>query len=160
MKKHKLLVGLLPFFAAPPAEAQVNPEFANINDAIEMIRDTVQLERKDIIAEELALTGEESTAFWPVYDAYVAEREVVNDRLVKLITDYAANYLNMSDEMATSLIDDYFDVEAERLKVRRKYVREFDDVLPPKKLARFVQIENKLDTIVQVDIASEIPLLR
>lgn len=159
MNKHKLLVGLLSFVAAPLAEAQVNPEFANINDAIEMIRDVVQLERKDIVAEELALTGEESTAFWPVYDAYVAEREVVNDRLVKLITDYVANYLDMTDEMATALVDDYFDLEAERLKVRRKYVREFDDVLPPKKLARFVQIENKLDTIVQVDIASEIPLL-
>jgi hypothetical protein len=160
MKRRKFSVGLLALSLAPFAHAQVNPEFANINDAIEMIRDVVQSERKDIVAEELALTGEESTAFWPVYDAYVAERDVVNDRLVKLITDYAANYLNMSDEMATTLVDDYFDLEAERLKVRRKYVREFDDVLPPKKLARFVQIENKLDTIVQVDIASEIPLLR
>jgi hypothetical protein len=160
MAKLKPLVGLCAFLVAPLAEAQVNPEFANINDAIEMIRDMVQLERKDIVAEELALTGEESTNFWPVYDAYVAERAVVNDRLVKLITDYAANYLTMSDEMATTLVDDYFDVEADRLKVRRKYVRELGDVLPPKKLARFVQIENKLDTIVQVDIASEIPLLR
>jgi hypothetical protein len=159
MMKHKRLVGLLALFVAPLAGAQVNPEFADINDAIEMIRDMVQLERKDIVAEELGLTGAESTEFWPVYDAYVAEREVVNDRLVKLITDYAANYLNMSDEQARSLVDDYFDVEAERLKVRRKYVREFDDVLPPKKLARFIQIENKLDTIVQVDMASEIPLV-
>jgi hypothetical protein len=150
----------LSLLVSPFAEAQVNPEFANFNDAIEMIRDTVQLERKDIVAEDLALTGEESTAFWPIYDAYVVEREVVNDKLVKLITDYAANYLNMSDEMATTLVDDYFDVETERLKVRKKYVREFDDVLPPKKLARFIQIENKLDTIVQVDLASEIPLLR
>lgn len=159
MKRHNLFLGLLSCAVAPLAQAQVNPEFADINDAIEMIRDMVQVERKSIVAEELALTGEESTAFWPVYDAYVAERDVVNDKLVKLVTDYAANYLNMSDEMATALIDDYFDVEAERLKVRRKYVREFDDVLPPKKLARFIQIENKLDTIVQVDLASEIPLI-
>ena len=159
MKKHKLSAGLFALLLAPFAQAQVNPEFADINDAIEMIRDMVQVERKSLVAEELALTGEESTEFWPVYDAYVAERDVVNDKLVKLVTDYAANYLNMSDEMATSLIDDYFDVEAERLKVRRKYVREFDDVLPPKKLARFIQIENKLDTIVQVDLASEIPLI-
>jgi hypothetical protein len=160
MKKHKISVGLLALSLAPLAQAQVNPEFADINDTIEMIRDVVQLERKDVVAAELGLTGEESTAFWPVYDRYVVEREVVNDKLVKLITDYAANHLNMSDEMARTLVDDYFDVEAERLKVRRKYVRELDDVLPPKKLARFVQIENKLDTIVQVDIASEIPLIR
>jgi hypothetical protein len=159
MKKHKYSVGLFALLLAPLAQAQVNPEFADINDAIEMIRDMVQLERKDIVTEELGLTGEESTAFWPVYDRYVAERDVVNDQLVKLVTDYAANYLNMSDETATTLVDDYFDVESDRLKVRKKYVREFGKVLPPKKLARFIQIENKLDTIVQVDLASEIPLV-
>jgi len=157
--KSTLIFGLLYVCAAPFAQAQVNPEFADINDAIEMIRDMVQLERKAIVSEELALTSEESAAFWAVYDQYVAERSVVNDRLVRLVTDYAANYLNMSDEMATTLVDDYFDIEADRLKVRKKYVREFDDVLPPKKLARFIQIENKLDTIVQVDLASEIPLI-
>jgi hypothetical protein len=159
MKKHKFSVGLIALCLAPLAQAQVNPEFADINDAIEMIRDMVQLERKSIVTEELALTGAESTPFWAVYDRYVAERDVVNDRLVKLITDYAANYPNMSDEAATTLVDDYFDVETDRLKVRKKYVREFGKVLPPKKLARFIQIENKLDTIVQVDLASEIPLV-
>ena len=156
---NKLLCGLLLLCTAPFAQAQVNPEFADINDTIEMIRDLVQLERKAIVSEELALTSEESAAFWTVYDQYVAERSAVNDRLVRLITDYAASYLNLSDEMATTLIDDYFDIEADRLKVRRKYVREFGDVLPPKKLARFIQIENKLDAIVQVDMASEIPLV-
>ena len=160
MMKRRLLVGLSAVLLTPIAEAQVNPEFAHANDAIEMIRDMVQLERKTIVSDELALTGEESGAFWAVYDRYVAERSAVNDRLVKLITDYAASYLNMSDEMASKMIDDYFAIEAERLKVRKKYVREFGKVLPPKKLARFVQIENKLDTIVQVDLASEIPLVK
>jgi hypothetical protein len=158
--KNKLLVGLFSFCLAPLAQAQVNPEFADINDAIEMIRDLVQLERKAVVAEELALTAEESPKFWAVYDAYTAERETVNGRLVKLITDYAASYPNLSDEVASGLIDDYFDVEGDRLKVRTKYVRRFGDVLPPKKLARFIQIENKLDTIVQVDLASEIPLIK
>jgi hypothetical protein len=159
MKKQNILAGILAFLVAPLADAQINPEFADINDALEMIRDMVQIERKSVVAEELGLTGAESTEFWPVYDAYVAEREVINDRVLKIVTDYAANYLNMSDEMATAMVDQYFDVEADRLKLRRKYVRELDDVLPPKKLARFVQIENKLDAIVQVDMASEIPLV-
>ena len=57
------------------------------------------------------------------------------------------------------MIDDYLDIEADRIKVRKKYVRELGKVLPPKKLALFVQIENKLDAIVQVDLASEIPLV-
>ena len=159
MIKRSFVVGLLAALLAPLAQAQVNPEFADINDAIEMIRDVVQLERKSVVADELALTGTESAPFWAVYDRYMAERSLVNDRLVKLITDYAASYFNMSDEMATSMIDDYFDIEADRIKVRKKYVREFGKVLPPKKLALFVQIENKLDAIVQVDLASEIPLV-
>jgi hypothetical protein len=157
--KRNSLIAVLAFGFAPLASAQVNPELADLNDAIEMVRSMVQLERKAVVAEELALTAAESAPFWAVYDPYVAEIELVNDRLVKLITDYAANYLNMSDETAENMIDEYFDVEADHLKVRTKYVRRFGDVLPPKKLLRFVQVENKLDVLVRLDIAREIPLI-
>jgi hypothetical protein len=123
-----------------------------------MIRSVVQLERTAVVAEELEMTGDESTRFWPVYDEYVAEIKRVDDRLVKVITDYAANYDDLPDALARSMVDDYLDLEADRLKVRTKYVRRFDDVLPPNKLARFIQVENKLNVITQLELAREIPL--
>jgi hypothetical protein len=158
MKRCLIVIAFLGLASA--ATGQVNLAAADLNDAIEMVRSMVQLERKAVVAEELQLTGEESTRFWPVYDAYVAELKRVDDGLLKIITDYAANYDNLPEAMARSLVDDYFDLEMDRLRVRTKYVRRFDDVLPPRKLARFIQIENKLNVLVQLDLARGIPLVQ
>ncbi len=90
---------------------------------------------------------------------YAAEKKRVNDRLVKIITDYAASFEDMSHKLARSLVDDHMDVQRDLLKVRKKYLRKFDKVLPPKKVARFYQIENKLDAITNVLLAEQIPLV-
>ena len=83
---------------------QTNEQLADMNDPIEMVRSVAALERKAVIADALPLTGEESTEFWPIYDKYAADKKRVNDRLVKIITDYAANFENLSDKLATSLV--------------------------------------------------------
>ena len=153
----KLVLGLLalPLFVS----AQTNEQLADMNDTIEMVRSVAALERKVVIAQALQLTGEESTMFWPIYDKYSADKKRVNDRLVKVITDYAANFENLSDELATSLVDDHMDVQSDLLKVRSRYLRKFDKVLAPKTLARFYQIENKLDAVANVQLAQGIPLV-
>ena len=140
-------------------QAQANSEFADLNDTFEMIRSVVALERKAIVADGLELTGEESAAFWAIYDNYSADIQDVNDRTVRLITDYAAGFESMTDELARDMVDEYLDIEGEVLKVRTRYVRRFDDVLPPIKLARFYQIENKLDVIAKLVLVEEIPLI-
>ena len=157
MKNRILALGLLalPLFLS----AQTNERLAELNDALEIVRGVAALERKAVIADVLQLTGEESGDFWPIYDKYAADKKRVNDRLVKVITDYAANFENLSDELATSLVDDHMDVQSDLLKVRSKYLRKFVKVLPPKKLARFYQIENKLDAIANVQLTQEIPLI-
>jgi hypothetical protein len=139
--------------------AQTNEQFAEMNDTIEMFRDVTALERKAVITRNLGLTSEESTAFWPIYDDYAAEKKHINDRLVKVITDYAANFENLSDELATSLVKDSLDVQGDLLKVRKKYIKKLKKVLPPKTLARFNQIENKLDAVANVTMAQGIPLV-
>ena len=152
-----LALGLLalPLFVS----AQTNEKFADMNDAIEMVRSMAALERRAVIAEALQLKGEESTKFWRIYDEYAADKKRVNDRLIKIITDYAANFESLSDELATSLVDDHMDLQSDLLKVRGRYLRKFDRVLPPKTLARFYQVENKLDAVANVLMAQEIPLI-
>jgi hypothetical protein len=152
------LIGLAA--AATMATAQVNSGNAELNNAIEMVRSMSRLERKAVITEQLAMTNDESVRFWPVYDAYTGEIKGVDDRLVQLILDYAARYDNLSDQMALDMVDKYFEIEMDRLKVRTKYVRKFDDVLAPKKLARFIQVENKLNVVSQLYLADEIPLVQ
>ena len=144
--------------AATTATAQVDSGNAELNNAIEMVRSVSRLERKVVITDQLAMTNDESAAFWPVYNAYAAEIKAIDDRLAQLILDYAERYENLPDELARTLVDDYLEIESDRLNVRQKYVRKFDDVLAPRKLARFIQVENKLNVLTQLYLADEIPL--
>jgi len=156
----KLMTITLTLIALPLfASAQVNEQFSDMNDSIEMVRSMAALERKTVITQNLRLTGQQSTDFWPLYDEYAAEKKRVNDRMVKIITDYAASFEDLSDELATSLIKDSIDVQDDLLKLRKKYLKKFKRVLPPKTLARYYQIENKLDAVANVTMAQGIPLV-
>ena len=156
----KFRITLLALIAMPiPGQAQVNEEFADLNDAIEMMRSVAAVERKSLITQGMGFSGAESAAFWPVYDEYAMEKEEVKDRLIKIITDYAANYEKMSDEFANQIIDESMDYERDMLKVKSKYLRRFDKVLSPVRLARFYQIENKIDVVKKALLAQQIPLI-
>ena len=148
-------LALLPMLAG----AQVNPAFSDLTEATEQARTIVQTERKLIISQGLALSAEESNAFWPIYDKYMAELKAAGDLRVKVITDYAANYDSLSDETARQLIADSVRYQENVLKVRKSYLRKFRKALPETKLARFYQLENKLDAITNFALARQIPLV-
>lgn len=139
--------------------AQVNPQFADLGATIEMVRSVAALERKTVIAGGLELSGDTGAAFWQLYDDYVADKKRINDRLVKLITDYAANVDAMTEDFAASVVDDHMDIQGDMLKLRKRYMRRFGKLLTPLALARFYQIENKLDAVLNVQLAQGIPLI-
>ena len=129
-------------------------------DAIELTRSVIQVERKAVVAKAMELTQQESQAFWPVYNEYWNNLNKINDRKVKLIMDYAKNYGNISDTMAKDMLKEFFDIQNATLKLKKKYVKKFENVLPPKKVFRYFQTENKLDALINIQLASEIPLMR
>ena len=126
---------------------------------IDILRDTIRANKKALVAANLDLTDEEAKQFWPVYDRYQGELKGINDRLQKLIEDYAANFHDLSNEKATTLTGDYLSVEEDRAKLRRSYLPEIAKALPGKKVARFYQIENKMDAVLRYDLAREIPVV-
>ena len=142
------------------ALAQVNPQFADVSDEIEMVRSLVRVERKALVEEEMELTPAESQLFWSVYNEYEAERTAINDRAVKVVTDYAAAYPDVGDVRAEALLEESFDVESDLLALKKKYVRRFDKVLAPARVARFFQIERKLDAVQNLSVVEQIPLIR
>lgn len=144
----------------PGAVAQVNEKFADMAEEIAMVRSMVQVERQAIVADAMYLTDQEALAFWPVYNEYRTAVTKVNDQLVKVITDYAAQRDTLTDAQAKALLADSFDHEQDLLKMRKKYVAKFGKVLPMIKVARFYQIDNKLDIISKLGLASGIPLAR
>lgn len=141
------------------ASAQVNPQFAEITEATEQARSLMQIERKMIVSQELNLSPAESSAFWPIYDRYTTDMKSAGDLRVKVITDYAASYDDMSDATARQLIDDMIRHQEKVLKIRKSYLGKFRKALPETKLARFYQIENKLDAITNFALARQIPLV-
>ncbi|QOJ32343.1 MAG: hypothetical protein HRU81_09620 [Gammaproteobacteria bacterium] len=141
------------------APAQVNPTFSDLTEATEQARTIVQTERKMIISQGLAMTSAESQAFWPLYDKYAAEAKAIGDLRVKVITDYAAHYDNLSDDVARQLTKDGLKYQEKLLDLRKSYLRKFLKVLPETKVARFYQLENKLDAITAFALARSIPLI-
>ncbi len=144
----------------PAALAQVNEKFADMSDEIAAVRSVAQSDRKTIVDHAMLLTPQESTAFWPVYNKYREEVTRVNDQLVKVITDYAAQRDTLTDAQANKLVTDYLAFEQNFLDLRKKYLKQFTAVLPMTKVARFYQIENKLDVLQRLGLASEIPLTK
>jgi hypothetical protein len=138
---------------AAPAAAQATTE-------IELTRAHIQKARQAIIAEAMQLTEDESVAFWPAYRDYRVEMARLGDRLVKVITEFVSDPTTLADEKANRLLDEYLDIKADDLSVKKKYVPVFRKLLPAPKVTRFFQLENKLDAIVAYDLAGTIPLAR
>ena len=127
--------------------------------AIQQLQADLKADRQAVVAANLPLTEGEARAFWPAYKEYRVEVEKLGDRMVKLIASYAANFETMTDAKADAFFNDLLAIDRDRVAVREKYVPKIRAVLPGQKAARFFQIENRLDAIVNVSLASEIPLV-
>ncbi len=140
---------------AGPALAQDNPA-----DNMQIVREKIRADKKLVVAETMGLTESEAKAFWPVYEAYQRDLAKINDRTIKLIDEYADNYGAMSDQAAKKLMDEFMAIETERLKIRQSYLPRFRQVLPEMKVLRYYQLENKIQAVVNYELAASIPLVR
>ena len=140
-------------------DPDINQEY--IQERTELTRAALQSDRKAIVNQYMDLTPEESRPFWPLYKEYRAEAAKLDDRLAKIILDYGASYKqqNVSDEQAEQMLSDYLILEQERLDLKEGYVTKFQQILPPIKVTRYFQLENKLDAVIDYDLAGNIPLV-
>ena len=127
-------------------------------DNIQAAREKLQADKKLFVTEHMKLTDSESKAFWPVYENYQKDMGAVNDRLADLVRDYASHYANMTNDEAKKLVDDSLAIDADRLKIRQFYLPKFRQVLSEIKVARYYQIENKIQAAVNYDLATGIRL--
>jgi hypothetical protein len=127
---------------------------------IELTRTVIQAERQAIVADNMQLPEDVAGRFWPLYREYRNDVSKIGDRRVKLITTYAENYENLSEQTAEWMVSEFLSMEKANLALRESWAPRFGEVLAPKQLARFYQIENKLDAIINYDLASSIPLVK
>ncbi|HEX6572722.1 MAG TPA: hypothetical protein VF055_11920 [Steroidobacteraceae bacterium] len=120
----------------------------------------IQTDKHAIVLKTLALDDAQVAAFTPIYDQYQVERKKLFDRAADLLELYASNYESMTDAAARQVLKDWFALQDDEVALTRKYARQFGKVLPPAKVVRFVQVENKLDTLVRLKAVANIPLAR
>jgi hypothetical protein len=143
---------------AQPARGQVNESFADLANEIESARELIQTERKAVVSDAMQLTAEESENFWPVYEEYRAAMVEVNDRLIAVVTEYAASAETITDAQARNLLQRFLKQQADVVALKRRYQRRFFRVLTAVNVVRFYQIDNKLDAVINLGIAAQVPL--
>jgi len=149
-----VLVAMLTVFIVP-SMAQEKPA-----DNMQLVREKIQTDKKLFIAQNMNLMESEAKVFWPVYEDYQKELGKLVDKTVKLIDNYAANFQTMTEEAAKGLIDGYLAIETERVTLMKSFLPKFRKVLPEKKVARYYQLENKIDAVVNYGLAKQIPLVK
>ena len=154
--KSKMCYGVMlaVLLASFPAVAQVSD-----TDLLQQLRADIQTDRQALVAANLGLTDAEGQAFWPIYRQYRAEMGAVGDRMQQLIMDYAEVWESPTEDQARAMIDELMAIRKEDLKVRKSYLKKFRKVLPEVKVAQFVQLENKIDAIINFGLADAIPLV-
>ncbi len=170
----KVVIGALvltgAFFAfSPRASAQAassqsvsgskSPQGVSDQD-IALMRQDIRSTKKQLIAANLTLTDTEATKFWPLYDQYTAELTKINDTKYALLKEYATNWGSVTDEQAASLIKRSLEADESIAQLRLKYVPIFSQVLPGKKLATFFQLDRRLSNLIDLQLASQIPLVQ
>ena len=108
----------------------------------------------------MTFTADESAQFWPAWNEYRMAVAANGDRTLALIKDFAANYENMTDQKADELLTDHFSIEMQNVVIKQKFSQEIRKFMPANKVMRVIQIENKLDAAIDLQLASEIPLAK
>ena len=129
-------------------------------DTMQILREKIQADKKLLVAANMDLTEKEAQAFWPVYESYQKDLGLLNGRLLVLIQDFAKNYQAMTDDEAKKLVGEYLAIEGDRVKLKQSYLPRLRKALPEKKVARYLQIENKIEAVVRYELAEKIPLVK
>jgi hypothetical protein len=149
-----IVAGLAAFGASIQAPAQT----ANTVDDTQVLISQIQTDKRKIVLQTLALTDAQVAAFTPIYDEYQREMKVLFERGAANLDKFASNFGSMTDDAASSILKESLKIRDDRNAVMRKYVKKFDKVLPTTKVLQWAQVENKLNTLLDMQAAIAIPI--
>jgi len=126
---------------------------------IDAIRADLRSDKIEVITTAMQFNEKDAAAFWPVYKTYEAEQAKLNDERIQVIKNYSDKWTTLTDAEAKELAEKSLDLESRRTAIRKKYFANFNKVLPGVIVAKFFQLEYRLDLLVDLKIASELPAL-
>jgi hypothetical protein len=136
------------------------PVFAGANEVSELKKKLMFDQKKIIVMQNMTFTAEEGKFFWPVFEKLQKELFQVNQRFAKLINAYASVYQTMTEDQATKIVAEFFEIQKSRTAILERYMQKLDKGLPAKKVFRYLQVENKLEAMARYELAKKIPLLQ
>jgi hypothetical protein len=145
--------------AAQTAAKPATPQSLNTQEYITLLRKNVRGEKAKLMGAVMLLDADDAARFWPIYKEYDGELAKLNDMRVSNIHDYAENYMQMTDGKADELVRNAFDFQKQRDELLAKYYGKVKDSLGAVTAARFVQVEHQLLLIIDLQIASELPVV-
>jgi hypothetical protein len=155
MRLTRALLLVVATLLALPAAAQTASD-------MQILAEKIRADKKLVVAANMQLTEEEAKGFWPVYDAYQADMQKVNQRMAAGIKTYATAYSKggLSDELAKKLLNEMIAIEDAEVKLKRTYVPKLEKAIPGVKVARYMQIESKIRAVIRYELATQIPLVQ
>jgi hypothetical protein len=162
MTRRDTLLGLtlcLPLATTALAQAPAQIVTKDDLDALVAIarKDTLA-HKADIVAKNMVFDGAQAGAFWPLYKQYEAERQKLGDERFAIIGDLMDHYGTLDDAKSKGLLDRAFANEEKRLAVEKKYKDEMLKVLPAKLVARFFQVDRRINMLIDLTVSQKIPL--
>jgi hypothetical protein len=145
-----------PAAKAAPDAAQVRAE---MDKAVEALRKDARAGKADIVGKTMALDSTQAAAFWPIYKQYETELQALGDERLAVIQDLAEHWTSLDDAKAKGLLERQVAYEDKRLALTKKYKDLMLKALPAKTVARFLQVDSRLNKLIDLTIASEIPLV-
>ena len=151
------LVAAITMWIVSPVVSQDKPA-----DNMQILRDKIKADKKLLVSANMELTESEAKGFWPVYEEYQKTLSKINQRIGKLVESYAADYRakTLTDEKAQKLIDELMAIDKAEGKLNTSCVAKLGKVLPAKKVARYLQIENKIRAALKYELAANIPVVQ
>ncbi len=132
----------------------------DVDAYVELLKSDIRTQKVAVITQAVGLTDEESSAFWPVHREYELELSKIIDDRIELIKDYILNYDDLTDEKAREIAKRVFALEKRRTKLKKKYFKRFEKALSATIAAKFIQVESQINLVADLQIASELPLIR
>ena len=141
---------------ASPGLAQDKPA-----DNMQILRDKLRADKKLVVATNMELTESEAKNFWPVYEEYQKDLQKINRRIAALLESYAEDFRgkSLTDDKAKKLIEEALAIEQAEANLKGTYAPKLSKVLPVRKVARYLQIENKIRAVIKYDLVSGVPLM-
>jgi hypothetical protein len=143
-----------------PASAKADSHELNLRAYVELLRTDVQKSKAQIMGTVMQLDSDQATKFWPVYKEFQAELAKIGDQVVGLVHTYVTSYDNMTPDIADGLATKVLDLERQRNELKAKYYAKIKNATDAITAMRFLQVENQLERVIDLQIASELPVVQ